>query len=46
MPYVSDKQRRWAHTDSAKKSGFPTAKWDAETYGKKVARKKKKGRKR
>jgi hypothetical protein len=30
MPYKSAKQRRWAHTESAKKAGFPTKKWDAE----------------
>lgn len=36
MPYVSDAQRRWAHTDSAKKAGFPTKKWDDESRGKKL----------
>jgi hypothetical protein len=52
VPYVSDKQRRWAHTASAKKAGFPTKEWDnesrgisAEEYGKQVAHKKKKARK-
>lgn len=33
MPYVSDAQRKWAHTDSAKKAGFPTAEWDKESKG-------------
>ena len=33
MPYVSDKQRRWAHTDSAKKKGFPTAEFDKASEG-------------
>lgn len=30
MPYASDKQRKWAHTASAKKAGFPTEEFDAE----------------
>jgi hypothetical protein len=30
MPYKSDKQRRWAHTESAKKAGFPTKEFDRE----------------
>lgn len=33
MPYVSDAQRKWAHTASAKKAGFPTEKWDKESKG-------------
>lgn len=33
MPYVSDAQRKWAHTESAKKAGFPTEKWDKESKG-------------
>jgi len=32
MPYASDKQRKWAHTESAKKAGFPTKKWDREEH--------------
>jgi hypothetical protein len=35
MPYVSDAQRRWAHTPSAKESGFPTAEWDRKSKGQK-----------
>lgn len=33
MPYSSDKQRRWAHTDSAKKAGFPTEEFDKASKG-------------
>ncbi len=33
MPYVSDSQRRFAHTDTAKKKGFPTAEFDAASKG-------------
>ncbi len=29
MPYVSDRQRRWAHTKDAKRKGFPTKEFDA-----------------
>ena len=36
MPYVSDAQRRWAHTASAKKAGFPTEEWDDKSRGKKL----------
>lgn len=45
MPYASDKQRRWAHTDTARRKGFPTAEFDAEERmhtGKKKKPKKKK----
>ena len=35
MPYVSDAQRRWAHTVSAKKAGFPTAEFDRASKGQK-----------
>lgn len=31
MPYKSEKQRRWAHTEDAKKKGFPTAEFDKES---------------
>jgi hypothetical protein len=34
MPYKSDAQRRWAHTDSAKKEGFPTEEFDKASKGK------------
>lgn len=33
MPYVSDAQRRFAHTDTAKKVGFPTAEFDSASKG-------------
>jgi len=36
MPYVSDRQRRWAHTASAKNTGFPTAEYDRASKGKKL----------
>ena len=36
MPYVSKKQERWAHTESAKKAGFPTAEFDSASKGKKL----------
>lgn len=36
MPYSSDAQRRWAHTDSAKKAGFPTEEFDETSKGKKL----------
>lgn len=36
MPYVSDAQRRWAHTENAKKAGFPTAEFDAASKGMKL----------
>jgi len=42
MPYVSDAQRKWAHTASAKKSGFPTAEFDAASKGLKLPGKLKK----
>lgn len=42
MPYKSDAQRRWAHTESAKKSGFPTGEFDEASKGKKLPEKVKK----
>ena len=33
MPYVSDAQRKFAHTDTAKKKGFPTEEFDKESKG-------------
>lgn len=33
MPYKSDTQRRWAHTASAKKAGFPTEEFDKASKG-------------
>jgi hypothetical protein len=42
MPYSSDSQRRWAHTDSAKKAGFPTDEFDQASKGKKLPEKAKK----
>jgi len=33
MPYVSSKQRAWAHTAAAKAVGFPTEEWDSESKG-------------
>lgn len=33
MPYVSDAQRRFAHTDTAKEKGFPTAEFDRASKG-------------
>lgn len=33
MPYVSDAQRKFAHTDTAKKEGFPTEEFDAASKG-------------
>ena len=36
MPYKSAKQERWAHTEAAKKAGFPTAEFDAASKGKKL----------
>ena len=33
MPYVSDAQRRWAHTPAAREAGFPTEEWDRESKG-------------
>ncbi len=35
MPYVSDAQRKWAHTDAAKKAGFPTKEFDEASKGEK-----------
>ena len=40
MPYVSNAQRRFAHTDTAKKKGFPTEEFDKESKGKKLPEKK------
>lgn len=40
MPYSSDAQRRWAHTDSAKKAGFPTDEFDKASKGKKLPERK------
>jgi hypothetical protein len=40
MPYKSDAQRRWAHTDSAKKAGFPTEEFDKASKGKELPEKK------
>src|SRR5579864_3167884 len=40
MPYSSDAQRRWAHTESAKKAGFPTEEFDKASKGKKLPEKK------
>jgi hypothetical protein len=34
MPYKSDAQRKWAHTESAKKAGFPTDEFDKASKGK------------
>lgn len=42
MPYSSDAQRRWAHTDSAKKAGFPTEEFDKASKDKKLPEKAKK----
>lgn len=36
MPYASNAQRAWAHTASAKKSGFPTAEFDRASKGLKL----------
>ena len=33
MPYKSAKQERWAHTEAAKKAGFPTAEFDKASKG-------------
>lgn len=44
MPYVSDAQRRWAHTKSGMKAlggASKVAEWDAETKGKKLPEHKK-----
>lgn len=35
MPYVSDAQRRFAHTDTAKEKGFPTEEFDKASKGQK-----------
>lgn len=45
MPYVSDAQRRWAHTASAKEAGFPTEEWDRKSKGKKLPERSSKRRK-
>lgn len=48
MPYVSSAQRRFAHTKTAKKKGFPTEEFDDESKGmtdKDLPTKKKKGKK-
>jgi hypothetical protein len=39
MPYISDAQRRWAHTPAARKVKFPTAEFDKESKGKKLPEK-------
>ena len=39
MPYKSDAQRRWAHTDSAKKADFPTDEFDKASKGQKLPEK-------
>lgn len=38
MPYVSDKQRRWAHTEKGKKALGPdkVEEYDKKTKGKKL----------
>lgn len=39
MPWLSDKQRRFAHTEAGQRAGFTPeriAQWDAETAGKKL----------
>lgn len=36
MPYVSNSQRRFAHTDTAKKKGFPTEEFDEKSRGMKL----------
>jgi hypothetical protein len=36
MPYVSDRQRRWAHTEDAKRAGFPTKEFDEASKGKEL----------
>lgn len=46
MPYDSSRQRRWAHTPSAKARGFPTAEFDAEERRAKGGKPKGKGKKR
>lgn len=33
MPYLSSSQRAFAHTDIAKKKGFPTAEFDKASKG-------------
>jgi hypothetical protein len=33
MPYVSDAQRRFAHTDTARAKGFPTEEFDKASKG-------------
>lgn len=33
MPYKSEQQRAWAHSEAAKQKGFPTAEWDASSEG-------------
>jgi hypothetical protein len=40
MPYVSDAQRRWAHTPTAKAAGFPTKEWDDKSRGLKLPERK------
>lgn len=39
MSYKSLKQERWAHTDSAKKKGFPTKEFDQASKGMKLPKK-------
>lgn len=33
MPYVSQAQEAWAHTEAAKKAGFPTKEFDKASEG-------------
>lgn len=33
MPYVSDAQRKFGHTDTARKKGFPTEEFDKASKG-------------
>ena len=39
MPYESLKQERWAHTENAKKAGFPTKEFDKASKGMKLPKK-------
>ncbi len=39
MLYLSAKQERWAHTESAKKAGFPTKEFDQASKGMKLPEK-------
>lgn len=40
MPYKSEQQRKWAHTDDAKRKGFPTKEFDTESKGIKLPKRK------